>query len=104
MSQRRNVREAIEPAILDAFVRNTQMNLITLTAFREGADEGEGTTFACVARRPREAIRLLWERLGDNSPYSRVDVEEVVFTAPMNGPSQVRGPLGARAFTWLQAV
>ena len=80
------------------------MKLITLTASREGADEGEGTTFACVARTPRDAIRLLWERLGDNSPFSRVEVDEVVFSAPMGGSAQVLGPLGARAFTWPEAV
>ena len=77
------------------------MKLITLTTSREGTDEGEGTTFACVARTPREAMRLLWEHLGDNSPYSRVDVDEIVFEAPMDGPSRVLGPLGASAFTWL---
>lgn len=35
MSQRRNVRNASEPANLDAFVRNTQMKLITLREFAD---------------------------------------------------------------------
>jgi hypothetical protein len=77
------------------------MKLITLTASREGAAEGEGMTFVCVARTEREGIGLVNEHLGDNSAYSRVNVEEVVFTAAMDGSSRVLGPFGAGAFTWL---
>ena len=81
------------------------MKLMTLTAFWDGADEEyEGCTFACVARRPSEANRQLRAYLGEDCRNARIEVEEVVFSAPMDGPARVLGPLAGGAFAWPEGL
>ncbi len=80
------------------------MKLVTVKVFHEKSDEYEAQTFACVATSATEAVRLVNDYVGANSPYKRIEADQEVTNATMDGPAQVLGPMGAPAFTWGKAT
>lgn len=80
------------------------MKLITVRVFYETTDADAAQTCVCVAASAEEAIQLVNEHVGANSPYKKIEADQEVTNASMGGPARVLGWCGAPPFTWGKAT
>lgn len=80
------------------------MKLITVRVFHEITDADAARTYVCVATSAEEAVLLVKDYVGANSPYKKIEEDQEVTNASMNGPARVLGWCGAPPFTWGKAT
>lgn len=75
------------------------MKLMTKRATSDGLEEGEGPVYVCIAPSQEVASRLVRDHIGTDSPYTKIETEQVVPDVSFDGPARVLGLEGS-SWSW----